>query len=177
MRAFLEDRRDLLADLSDVSELEPDDAEGRGGLLSFCYAGVDSERTRVVEPQELRSGDLVVVPAAYGGCDKWGWKPGSSDPVIDVADEAAQPYAGRRYAVRLTGALIAQELADQGRDERHELERDWGSQLAAIFAREDDTTAIAAAVLDLSPPAAIRSQLAALEHARGRRGRSLRCLF
>jgi CRISPR-associated endonuclease/helicase Cas3 len=177
VRAFLEDRRDLLADLSDVSEQEPDDAERTGGFLSLCYAGIDSERTRVVEPHELQSGDLVVVPAAYGGCDKWGWKPGSSDRVIDVADEAAQPYAGRRYAVRLTGALIAQELAAQSLDEQLEVEREWGSRLAAILAREDDPAAIADAVLELSPPSAIRSQLAALEHAKGRRGRSLRCEF
>jgi CRISPR-associated endonuclease/helicase Cas3 len=114
VRAFLEDRRDLLAHLSDIPERAPSDAEGTGGLLSLCYAGVDSERTRIVEPHELQSGDLVVVPATYGGCDKWGWKPGSSDRVLDVADEAAQPYAARRYAVRLTGALIAQELAGQG---------------------------------------------------------------
>jgi CRISPR-associated endonuclease/helicase Cas3 len=177
VRAFLEDRRGLLADLSDVSEQEPADSEGTGGLLSLCCAGVDSERTRVVQPHELQSGDLVVVPAAYGGCDKWGWNPGSSDPVIDVADEAAQPYAGRRYAVRLTGALIAQELADQRVDEQYELNREWGSRLAAILAREDDPAAIAEAVLELSPPSAIRTQLAALQHARGRRGRSLGCQF
>jgi CRISPR-associated endonuclease/helicase Cas3 len=170
VRAFLEDRRDLLADLSDVSELEPDDAGGDRGLLSLCYAGVDSERTRVVEPHELRSGDLVVVPAAYGGCDKWGWKPGSSDFVIDVADEAAQPYAGRRYAVRLTGALIAQEFAGQGLGEQRELERGWSSRLAAILAREDAPATIAEAVLELSPPPAIRFQLAVLEHAKALSG-------
>jgi CRISPR-associated endonuclease/helicase Cas3 len=178
-RAFLEQNVTPLAGLSDISEREPPETYREGGRLSFRYAGGDSERTQVVQPRELQNGDLIVVPARYGGCDKWGWNPGSNDPVSDAADAAARPYAGRRYAVRLTGGLIAQAHQGQGPvvvDLRAN-EEEWKTRLAAVLAREDDAAAITEAVLALSPPTSIRSQLMALEYAKGRRGRSLSCSF
>jgi CRISPR-associated endonuclease/helicase Cas3 len=84
-RAFLERELSDLANLSDVAEQEPPEADREDGRLSFRYAGGDSERTGVVKTSELQNGDLIVVPASYGGCDRWGWSPGSSKPVIDVA--------------------------------------------------------------------------------------------
>ena len=51
---------------------------------------------------ELRSGDMLVVPAEYGGCDRHGWAPASREPVADLGDAAAWPYRGCRYAVRVT---------------------------------------------------------------------------
>ena len=55
------------------------------------------------------NGDLVVVPAAYGGCDQWGWAPGSTEAVRDLAERAAEAYAARRYAqetnLAMKGAL------------------------------------------------------------------------
>lgn len=70
----------------------------------FRWAGRDSDRTGVIQPNKLFPGDIIVVPADYGGCDRFGWEPKSGSPVHDVADRAAQPYSTRRFAVRLNEA-------------------------------------------------------------------------
>jgi CRISPR-associated endonuclease/helicase Cas3 len=41
-----------------------------------------------IAPQDVRPGDVIVVPASFGGCDEFGWNPGSRAPVMDVADLA-----------------------------------------------------------------------------------------
>ena len=72
---------------------------------AFRWAGADDPRTGLVRAGVLRVGDVLVVPAEYGGCDDYGWAPASREPVTDVADIAAWPYRGRRYAVRVTPAV------------------------------------------------------------------------
>jgi len=44
------------------------------------------EDSAVVDPDRIRPGDTVVVPATYGGADRFGWNPRSPDPVQDVAE-------------------------------------------------------------------------------------------
>lgn len=105
-RAWLRQSESATTDISDVPAREADAGApdpGRGGTSrpAFRWAGHDSQRTRVVGANDLRPGDLVVVPATYGGCDRFGWAPDSSAPVRDVADVAAAPYSGRRWAVRV----------------------------------------------------------------------------
>jgi CRISPR-associated endonuclease/helicase Cas3 len=41
---------------------------------------------RVVDPEKVKPGDTIVVPAGYGGADRFGWTPLRTDPVEDVAD-------------------------------------------------------------------------------------------
>ena len=69
---------------------------------AFRWAGAGDPRTGPVSAGDLRAGDVLVVPAQYGGCDDYGWAPESRQPVADVADKAARPYRGDRYAVRVT---------------------------------------------------------------------------
>jgi CRISPR-associated endonuclease/helicase Cas3 len=107
-RAWLERSSTNPADFSDTAERTEAAEERRAGRRAFRWAGADSERSRVILASELRNGDLIVVPADYGGCDQWGWNPRSSETVIDVADEAARPYRARRFAVRVTPALVVQ---------------------------------------------------------------------
>ena len=92
------------ARLADVAERE-DDLEVEASATNrpaFRWAGADDPRTGLVSAGDLHVGDVLVVPAEYGGCDKHGWAPASREPVTDVADKAAWPYHGRRYAVRIT---------------------------------------------------------------------------
>ncbi|MCY4055280.1 MAG: type I-U CRISPR-associated helicase/endonuclease Cas3 [Cyanobacteria bacterium MAG CAR4_bin_6] len=99
------DARTNVADVSDAPEREVgnhDTANRQKTLKAFRWAGADDSRTGIVSVNDLRTGDLVVVPAEYGGCDKFGWAPDSKDPVLDVADQAAKPYWVRRCAVRIT---------------------------------------------------------------------------
>ena len=78
--------------------------------LAFRWAGAGDPRTGVVSPEKLRPGDMVIVPAEYGGCDQFGWAPDSDSAVEDVADEAASPFWGRRCAVRIAPGLLLDDL-------------------------------------------------------------------
>ncbi|WP_028583705.1 type I-G CRISPR-associated helicase/endonuclease Cas3g [Desulfogranum mediterraneum] len=51
----------------------------------------------VVRGLNIKPGDLVVVPAGYGGYGEWGWNPGSREPVEDIGNRV-----GAR--IRLIGA-------------------------------------------------------------------------
>ena len=92
------------AEVADVPARE-DDLEvelSETNRMAFRWAGADDPRTGLVNAAQVRPGDVLVVPADYGGCDEYGWLPEARDPVVDVADAAAWPYRGRRYAVRVT---------------------------------------------------------------------------
>ena len=92
------------AEVADVPARE-DDLEvelSETNRMAFRWAGADDPRTGLVNAAKVRPGDVLVVPADYGGCDEYGWLPEARDPVVDVADAAAWPYRGRRYAVRVT---------------------------------------------------------------------------
>lgn len=126
-RAWLRQSESETTDASDVPSREADTgASGPGRRTSrpaFRWAGHDSPRTRLVRANDLRPGDLVVVPTAYGGCDRFGWAPDSTVPVKDVADVAAGPYSGRRLTVRVARDVtrtdaewerLASVLGDEG---------------------------------------------------------------
>lgn len=69
------------------------------------------EQLDLVSPTELQSGDVVILPAARGGCDAFGWAPGSEAPADDIAEDAAAPYAGQRAALRLHPAVWLEDAA------------------------------------------------------------------
>ena len=48
-----------------------------------------------VAASQLRPGDVVVLPAHWGGYDAFGWAPASIEPVPDIADEAFLQRTGR----------------------------------------------------------------------------------
>ena len=104
-REWLRRTESVPADVSDAPEREAkvqEPVRKRGSeRRAFRWAGSDDPRTGVVGPDDLRTGDLLIVPAKYGGCDAFGWAPDSGDPVTDVADDAAKPYWRRRCAVRV----------------------------------------------------------------------------
>ncbi len=109
-RSWLRQVRDEPAHLSDAPERAPDEPGAvwnrRAGRSAFRWAGADDPRTGVVEPKALRPGDMVIVPAEYGGCDAFGWAPESVVRVKDVADAAAKPWWGRRCAVRIAPDIV-----------------------------------------------------------------------
>ena len=89
---------DAVADVPERDAPGPNDA---GEKEVFRWAGRDDPRTDIVNLADLRPGDLLIVPAGYGGCDDFGWAPDSNCAVEDVADVSAQPFRGRRHAVRI----------------------------------------------------------------------------
>ncbi len=109
-RKWLRQPEERIDDFSDAPQREPEprtEVESQeGSRLAFRWAGHDDPNTGIVVANEVRSGDVLIVPTSYGGCDKYGWEPNSFAPVVDVADGAAKPYWGRRCAVRITRGTV-----------------------------------------------------------------------
>jgi CRISPR-associated endonuclease/helicase Cas3 len=178
-RAWLKQTGLNQADFSDTVERELGTDDERGaGRRAFRWAGEDRTGKKnksggsddrgsgVIFGSKLRNGDLIVVPAAYGGCDHWGWSPKTGETVLDVAERAAAPYRARRFAVRVTPELIAQE--------RNEAEPSFNKtaiseQLATCLAEHEGDRSpedILTAVLSLAfLPEALRSRLEKLQRA------------
>lgn len=109
-RQWLEGKRKEAQDGSDLEgEIGTETGKESDKSLSFLrWRGIDD--SEVCENSRMaRPGDTLVVPAAHGGCDEWGWNPEASKdggvaPVKDLADEAR--LAARRTPVlRLHPAL------------------------------------------------------------------------
>jgi CRISPR-associated endonuclease/helicase Cas3 len=73
----------------------------------------DGETAELVAVAALRTSDVVVLPASRGGCDRFGWHPGSRHPVRDLYAEGlvAQPaWSGSnertQWAVGLAQHLV-----------------------------------------------------------------------
>jgi CRISPR-associated endonuclease/helicase Cas3 len=113
VQAWLREQYEPLQDLADAAGRASDDLDRTQGRRVFRYAGPDDRKTRPIFAGEIRPGDLIVVPAEYGGCDEWGWNPQSGRLVKDGAEVAAQHYRARRFAVRITPELILQELLSE----------------------------------------------------------------
>ena len=76
---------------ADIADIEGgpagagDRREWSGARRFLCWRG--TENSVVLDSAEaLRPGMTLVVPSEYGGCDRWGWNPESTDPVRDVGD-------------------------------------------------------------------------------------------
>src|SRR5262249_13885495 len=109
---WLQRRRDVLAYLADIAVPEPED-ENNGSTSKdrsvFRWKG-DDDRSIWILPREIRSGDTIIVPAAYGGLDEFGWNP-DAEKVIDVADKAAQLFSGHRFVARLAPGILGDLLS------------------------------------------------------------------
>ena len=185
----LSGNRERLTNMSDLAERGGGDeavADTRAGhRLAFRWAGVGHPRTERVSPDDLRPGDVLVVPAEYGGCDEFGWAPGTDKqvadlassnqvkPVTDAADAAARPFRRRRHAVRVARDVVAHDnqwarlreiLADDGLA---------AGDLAArlLDALPADSSSDSDRDEGVSHTRAVRELLEALRHAKGR-GRS-----
>jgi CRISPR-associated endonuclease/helicase Cas3 len=142
-------------DLADVASAEPEDGRPRASKACFRWAG-DGDGSRWIDGARIRAGDTVVVPASYGGIDEFGWNAASREPAADVGRDAARPFAGRRFAVRVAPGLLADVRAEALAD-------------ALAQAATQRWLDLRAAVLDLDLPEAVRGDLLALDRARRRR--------
>jgi CRISPR-associated endonuclease/helicase Cas3 len=172
-RAWLQQAGVDQADFSDAPDPESEAAvEQEAGRRAFRWAGEDSGHTSVVHASELQNGDLIVVPADYGGCDEWGWNPKSAAPVIDVGEDAFRPYRAGRFAVRVTPELIAQRT-DHERADRSSIfgaARHAGNLIATLAEHaEDHSRRLLDVILGLDLPEPRKGDLEALRHARGDR--------
>lgn len=88
-----------IADVEGVNPLPDDDAVGRRRV--FRWRGASDDATGWIDAHKIRPNDVLILPAAHGGCDKYGWNPESAEAVEDIADLAALPYTGQVAVLRL----------------------------------------------------------------------------
>src|SRR5207249_2231271 len=62
-----------------------------------------------ITPEKILPGDVIIVPAHYGGLDQFGWDPDLNEPVADVADKASRPFSGRHFTVRVAPGLVGED--------------------------------------------------------------------
>lgn len=100
------------ADAGDVEGALASD-EPRGdmpdGRAVLRWLGAE-DGAELVRARDIRPGDVLVVPAAYGGCDTWGWAPAATEPVVDLGDAAWSQKRG--YSVHRVPLSPDQELDD-----------------------------------------------------------------
>jgi CRISPR-associated endonuclease/helicase Cas3 len=142
-RAWL--RKATPAPISDVEGSEGRESSGSGSLWAFRWRGPDE--SDIVDAERLRAGDLLVVPASYGGADDFGWNPSNGLPVRDIAD-AAYCYARRRARLRIHPKAMCDWF---GRDERPEWLNSLIERLSEMEDQETDraeTDAIVSALIE-----------------------------
>lgn len=118
VRNWLRDRTKVEANFTDLEgEPEPDPGRQREHPPSapfLIWKGPDRpdrtkpnarrkdrDRTRASDdPDDIRPGNTIVVPASYGGCDEFGWNPEHGAAVCDVADDCSW-RAKRRPVLRV----------------------------------------------------------------------------
>ncbi|MBY0460915.1 MAG: CRISPR-associated endonuclease Cas3'', partial [Gemmataceae bacterium] len=120
VRNWLRDRAKANADFTDLEgerEPEPDrrSEDAKSDPLPFLiWKGPERadrtkpddrrkvrDRTRASDdPDDIRPGNTIVVPASYGGCDAFGWNPDHTAEVCDVADDCSW-RAKRRPVLRV----------------------------------------------------------------------------
>ncbi len=97
------------AEVADAPMPEPvDRSERRGGNERHVlrWAG---EESKEISPAEIRPGDTLIVPSAYGGLRHGNFDPDAQEPVVDLGDRVQ--WAARRKATLRLHPLV---LADWG---------------------------------------------------------------
>lgn len=99
------------ADVADVEGEQADGRDVRSDCLALRWRGARSAVTGPISPLEISPGDVLVVPAVYGGADVYGWDPSSAEPVTDVGDQA-RTRSRKRVNLRLHPDVIVPAIAD-----------------------------------------------------------------
>lgn len=101
--------------LQQIGEADANDLEGlaeTGETIEFTEIGKPvavwrgANGAEMVSANRVRPGDLVVLPAIYGGADEFGWYPTKTIPVSDVAELDCLTKRGKYY-LRLHPALVS----------------------------------------------------------------------
>jgi CRISPR-associated endonuclease/helicase Cas3 len=112
------------------TEAASDEPRRQAGLRehpALRWRGADNDQTEPVTSSHLRPGDVIVVPASRGGCDRWGWAPESKDLVRDLGREANLRQRGRDI-LRLTRASPELALTAENEAAFATAMEDWSDQ-------------------------------------------------
>ncbi|HRR40344.1 MAG TPA: CRISPR-associated endonuclease Cas3'', partial [Syntrophales bacterium] len=97
-----------------VSDVPQKELEGRNDSRSQGLPALrrDGESWTRVFADDIKSGDTIVAPTSYGGCDAWGWSPLSKAEVADLGTEAH--YRQRlKAALRIAPGVLANVLTNE----------------------------------------------------------------
>ena len=100
LRRWLTGQFDPLDRLPDVPAIYADEPSGEGRRI-LRWRGVVSDQPALIDAIDIAPGDVIVLPSSDGGCDRFGWAPNSSVPVLDTAEIAAKPFNRRQAALRV----------------------------------------------------------------------------
>ncbi len=102
-RAWLEGSRP--GDITDLEGLGQESFPGeQAGQPLLVWRGPDD--SEIIRSGAIHAGDTLILPAAYGGCDQYGWNPDHREPVTDLADWCSLAR-GRGHSLRLVPGLTA----------------------------------------------------------------------
>lgn len=103
VRAWLEGGTsvpEISNDLESAQPLGVEDRDDSGSNPRYALAWRGADESVLRRPEDIRPGELLIVPCDYGGCTDFGWDPSSSGPVRDIGDAVAASL-GRRPVLRL----------------------------------------------------------------------------
>ena len=123
------------AGLSDIEGGE-NDSKARAKTEAMRVIRWRGDDTDIVAGDKINDGDVVVVAAAFGGCDEWGFNPQAKEPVEDLAEAAALAANRRKVSARFCRALDG---------DNWERITEW-AQTASNRPREEDAARLAAIV-------------------------------
>ncbi len=90
-RSFLAANKETpVFDVEGGNMTNTENSDYKGRRLALCWKGPDE--SRLVSADDVRPGDMLVVPSSYGGMDRFGWHPDSSEPVKDIAEDVSLKY-------------------------------------------------------------------------------------
>ena len=92
------------AGLSDIEGGE-NNSKARAKTEAMRVIRWRGDETDIVAGDNINDGDVVVVAAAFGGCDEWGFNPQAKGPVEDLAEAAALAAKRRKVSARFCRAL------------------------------------------------------------------------
>jgi CRISPR-associated endonuclease/helicase Cas3 len=106
VRAWLEglDVADSLND-TESGQDEVSTQKPRSRRKVLVWRGLDE--SRIVSTGEIKPGDTIIVPASWGGLDRFGWCPTEHAPVVDIAEEVFEKATGRTV-LRVHSFLVTQ---------------------------------------------------------------------
>ena len=97
------------------------------------------DNTDIVAGDKINDGDVVVVAAAFGGCDEWGFNPQAKEPVEDLAEAAALAANRRKVSARFCRALDGdnwEQIAEWAQTASNRPCEEEAERLAAIVGKE-----------------------------------------
>lgn len=99
-KRWLEGRASTITDIEGAGEVDGPEG-GPAPRVFLIWRGPDESATDILK---LRPGDTIVVRSTEGGCDEFGWNPGSASPVRDIGDQCANQRVkngGGKYRIRV----------------------------------------------------------------------------